>query len=232
MRLTDRLSQPQKIVIVLALGMAFGAAEDLPRRPWEHIRGGWYAYAPLSQTPFTGTGLFTATRPHGWLRLLIWLALIGLWALLSVRVCDLHRNKPRTTTPFRSSARANAGRRSRLTPRSANPARTPVRATRHTPVAAHSETSLRQVVRADFLMAGNMVFFPWRGRGRRVGAGPGVAWPKSRCSGCEPGRDQLPGQRFLGCADRHRGMRALVRVHADYLTQGRDARTAVRPYEP
>jgi hypothetical protein len=30
--------------------------------------------------------MFAATRPHGWLRLLIWLALIGLWALLSVRV--------------------------------------------------------------------------------------------------------------------------------------------------
>jgi hypothetical protein len=26
MRLTDRLSQPQRIVIVIALGMAFGAA--------------------------------------------------------------------------------------------------------------------------------------------------------------------------------------------------------------
>jgi hypothetical protein len=85
-RLTDRLSQPQKIVIVLALGMAFGAAGTYLAGLGNTFAGGWYAYAPLSQTPFTGTGLFAATRPHGWLRLLIWLALIGLWALLSIRV--------------------------------------------------------------------------------------------------------------------------------------------------
>jgi heme/copper-type cytochrome/quinol oxidase subunit 1 len=85
-RLTDRLSQPQKIVIVLALGMAFGAAGTYLFGFGSTSAGGWYAYAPLSQTPFTGTGMFAAARPHGWPRLLIWLALIGLWALLSVRV--------------------------------------------------------------------------------------------------------------------------------------------------
>ena len=42
---------------------------------------GWYAYAPLSSSAYTPrTGL------AGWLRLIIWLALIGLWALVSVRV--------------------------------------------------------------------------------------------------------------------------------------------------
>ena len=86
MRLTDRLSQPQKIVIVLALGMAFGAAGTYLVGLGNTSAGGWYAYAPLSQTPFTGAGVIAGTRPHGWLRLLIWLALIGLWALLSVRV--------------------------------------------------------------------------------------------------------------------------------------------------
>jgi hypothetical protein len=42
---------------------------------------GWYAVSPLA-TRFwpPGTGL------PGWLRLIIWLALIGLWALASVRV--------------------------------------------------------------------------------------------------------------------------------------------------
>jgi heme/copper-type cytochrome/quinol oxidase subunit 1 len=42
---------------------------------------GWYAYAPLSQAAYPPhTGL------AGWLRLIIWLALIGLWALASIRV--------------------------------------------------------------------------------------------------------------------------------------------------
>jgi hypothetical protein len=42
---------------------------------------GWYAYAPLSQSvypPHTGLA--------GWLRLIIWLALAALWALVSIRV--------------------------------------------------------------------------------------------------------------------------------------------------
>ena len=80
MRSTDRLSQPQKIVVVLALGMAFGAAGTYLVGLGNTSAFGWYAYAPLSQATYPATGL------HGWARLLIWLALIGLWALLSVRV--------------------------------------------------------------------------------------------------------------------------------------------------
>jgi hypothetical protein len=79
-RLTDRLSQPQKIVVVLALGMAFGAAGTYLVGLGNTSASGWYAYAPLSQAAYPATGL------HGWARLFIWLALIGLWALLSVRV--------------------------------------------------------------------------------------------------------------------------------------------------
>jgi heme/copper-type cytochrome/quinol oxidase subunit 1 len=83
MRLTDRLSQPQRIVVVIALGMAFGAAGIYLVSLGNTAGGGWYAYAPLSHTqavypPRTGLA--------GWLRLIIWLALIGLWALVSVRV--------------------------------------------------------------------------------------------------------------------------------------------------
>lgn len=81
MRLTDRLSQPQRIVAVIALGMAFGAAGIYIVNLGTPPGGGWYAYAPLSQAvypPHTGLA--------GWLRLIIWLALIGLWALVSVRV--------------------------------------------------------------------------------------------------------------------------------------------------
>jgi hypothetical protein len=73
MRLTDRLSQPQKIVVVIALGMAFGAAGMYLVNLGYTAGGGWYAYAPLSQAAYPpDTGL------AGWLRLIIWLALIGL----------------------------------------------------------------------------------------------------------------------------------------------------------
>ncbi len=80
MRLTDRLSQPQKIVVVVALGAALGAAGTYLVGLGNTAAFGWYAYAPLSQAAYPATGL------HGWARLLIWLALICLWALLSVRV--------------------------------------------------------------------------------------------------------------------------------------------------
>jgi hypothetical protein len=80
-RLTDRLSQPQRIAIVIALAAAFGAAGMYIDSLGNGSGGGWYAYAPLSQSgypPHTGLA--------GWERLIIWLALIGLWALVSVRV--------------------------------------------------------------------------------------------------------------------------------------------------
>jgi hypothetical protein len=81
MRLTDRLSQPQKIVVVIALGMALGAAGIYLVNLRNTAGFGWYAYVPLTQAAYPPhTGL------AGWLRLIIWLALIGLWALVSVRV--------------------------------------------------------------------------------------------------------------------------------------------------
>jgi heme/copper-type cytochrome/quinol oxidase subunit 1 len=81
MRLTDRLSQPQRIVVVLALGMAFGAAGIYLVNLGNTAASGWYAYAPLSQE---SSPLHTGLA--GWLRLIVWLVLIGLWALVSVRV--------------------------------------------------------------------------------------------------------------------------------------------------
>jgi hypothetical protein len=82
MRLTDRLSQPQRIVIVIALGVAFAAAGAyLVNLGGNAVSFGWYAYAPLTQS---------ADLPHsglpGWVRLIIWLALTGLWALASLWV--------------------------------------------------------------------------------------------------------------------------------------------------
>ncbi len=80
MRFTDRLSQPQRIVVVIALGVACGAAGMYLVNLGSTVTG-WYAYAPLSQAvnpPHTGLA--------GWLRLIIWLALAVLWALVSIRV--------------------------------------------------------------------------------------------------------------------------------------------------
>ena len=45
------------------------------------LQPGWYAYAPVA-----GTNSLPHTGLPGWLRLIIWLALIGLWAWGSVRV--------------------------------------------------------------------------------------------------------------------------------------------------
>lgn len=81
MRLTDRLSQPQKVVVVIALGMASAAAGIYLVSLGNTAGPGWYAYAPLSQAAYP-----PRTELAGWLRLLIWLALIGLWALMSVGV--------------------------------------------------------------------------------------------------------------------------------------------------
>jgi heme/copper-type cytochrome/quinol oxidase subunit 1 len=56
MRLTDRLTQPQRIVVVIALGVACGAVgEYLVNLGTASF--GWYAYAPLSRAdylPHTG----------------------------------------------------------------------------------------------------------------------------------------------------------------------------------
>jgi hypothetical protein len=80
MRLTDRLSQPQKIVVVIALGVACVAAGIYVVSRGSTVTG-WYAYAPLSQTAYP---------PHaplaGGLHLIIWLALTALWALVSIWV--------------------------------------------------------------------------------------------------------------------------------------------------
>jgi hypothetical protein len=85
-RLTDRLSQPQKIVVVIAFGMALGAAGIYLVNLGTF---GWYAYSPLSQVaspPRTGL--------TGWLRLIIWLVLICLWALGSIRILRPSPDEP------------------------------------------------------------------------------------------------------------------------------------------
>jgi heme/copper-type cytochrome/quinol oxidase subunit 1 len=81
MRLTDRLGKAQRIVVVIALGMAFGAAGSYFVNLGNTVRAGWYAYAPLTQAVYPPrTGL------AGWLCLIIWLVLIALWTVMSVRL--------------------------------------------------------------------------------------------------------------------------------------------------
>jgi heme/copper-type cytochrome/quinol oxidase subunit 1 len=81
MRLIDRLSSPQRVVAVVALGLALAVAGSYLVSLGGGPRSGWYAYAPLaSSLDAPGTGL------PGWLRLIIWLALIAVWALASIRV--------------------------------------------------------------------------------------------------------------------------------------------------
>jgi hypothetical protein len=89
MRLTDRLGNAQRIVIVIALGMAFGAAGSYLVSLGNTIKGGWYAYAPLTQAVYP-----PRTGQPGWLRLIIWLVLIGLWAVLSVRLLRRSQQEP------------------------------------------------------------------------------------------------------------------------------------------
>ena len=81
MHLIDGLSKAQRVVVVAALGLALAAVGSYLVSLGDGSRFGWYAYSPFtSRFVAPGTGL------PGWLRLIIWLALIGLWALASVRV--------------------------------------------------------------------------------------------------------------------------------------------------
>lgn len=77
----EGLSKSQRVVVVVALGLALGALGSYLVSLGGGSRFGWYAYSPLtSGFVAPGTGL------PGWLRLIIWLAVIGLWALACLRV--------------------------------------------------------------------------------------------------------------------------------------------------
>jgi heme/copper-type cytochrome/quinol oxidase subunit 1 len=78
MRMIDRLSKSQRVVVVIALGLALGVIGTYLT---SQIRPGWYGYAPLTAS-FEAPGNELPT----WLQLIIWLALIGIWALASIRV--------------------------------------------------------------------------------------------------------------------------------------------------
>ena len=77
----DGLSTAQRVVVVIALGLALGAVGSYLVSLGSGMAFGWTGYAPMTAQLYApGRGL------HGWLRLIIWLVLIGAWALGSVRV--------------------------------------------------------------------------------------------------------------------------------------------------
>jgi heme/copper-type cytochrome/quinol oxidase subunit 1 len=81
MRWIDGLSMPQRVVVVVALGLGLGTVGGYLVSLGGGNAFGWTGYAPLSSAPYAlSRGL------HGWLRVIIWLVLIGLWAVASVRV--------------------------------------------------------------------------------------------------------------------------------------------------
>jgi hypothetical protein len=96
MRLTDQLDKAQRVVVVIALGVVFGTVGSYLVSLGNTVRGGWYAYAPLTQAVYPPrTGL------AGWLRLIIWLVLIGYGRRCPSGCCDRLRKNQRTTNDRR-----------------------------------------------------------------------------------------------------------------------------------
>jgi hypothetical protein len=80
-RLTDRLNTAQRVVIVVAMGIALAIVGRFLVSLGGGFHFGWYSYSALAaRLRPPGTGL-----PR-WLRLIIWLGLTGIWALASVIV--------------------------------------------------------------------------------------------------------------------------------------------------
>lgn len=83
MRWTDRLTLPQKIVLIIGLGLAFGAFADfLPILAPTTTR----FTGVLPQPAYQSTLTLHMPLVSGWLDPIVWLALIAAWALLSIRI--------------------------------------------------------------------------------------------------------------------------------------------------
>jgi hypothetical protein len=80
MRWIDRLNMAQRVVVVVTLGVSLAIVANYLTGLGVSVRTGWYAYSPLTAQVGPNTG------EPGWLRLVIWLAAISLWALTSLRV--------------------------------------------------------------------------------------------------------------------------------------------------
>ena len=77
MRWIVRLSRAQRIVVIIALGLALAIVASYVTSLG--TRAGWYAYAPLTGQALPPPGF---SEP-GWLRVIIWLAAISPWAAAS-----------------------------------------------------------------------------------------------------------------------------------------------------
>ena len=78
MRWIEKLGSAQRVVLVVALGVAFLALGSyLVSLGQPGLRVGWVGYAPLS-APSLGL--------REWLRLVVWLVLTCLWAAVSIRL--------------------------------------------------------------------------------------------------------------------------------------------------
>jgi heme/copper-type cytochrome/quinol oxidase subunit 1 len=80
MRWIDRLSTAQRVVVIIALGLALAIVASYVTSLG--TRAGWYAYAPLTGQTLPPPGF----GEPGWLRVIIWLAAISLWAAASATV--------------------------------------------------------------------------------------------------------------------------------------------------
>jgi hypothetical protein len=74
MRRIDRLNAAQRVVVLIALGLALAIVASYLTSLG--TRAGWYAYAPLTGQAYSPPG----PGEPGWLRVIIWLAAISLWA--------------------------------------------------------------------------------------------------------------------------------------------------------
>ena len=80
MRFIDGMTRAQRVVVVIGLGLALGAVGSYLESLGSGLARGWTGYAPLQVQLAPETGMAP------WLRLIIWLALIALWAFASIRV--------------------------------------------------------------------------------------------------------------------------------------------------
>ena len=78
MRWSDRLNLAQRIVVIIALGLALAIVAGYLTSLG--TSAGWYAYSPLARPVISQPGM----GEPGWLRMIIWLAGISLWAVASV----------------------------------------------------------------------------------------------------------------------------------------------------
>jgi heme/copper-type cytochrome/quinol oxidase subunit 1 len=102
--LTNRLSQPQKIVVIIALAAALLTLGSYLIGLGGDRTGsfGWYAYAPLNASQSAGgfiVGASTSFWQHGWVRLFIWLVLTAVWALAAVTLLRPPREAPSASQP-------------------------------------------------------------------------------------------------------------------------------------